>query len=75
LEFNVPFQHKYGYIRDDAGYGKQYNGEQKRVRDVSELKQWLRLLLPFPSVARRIPALELAPCIGLRTLAQPVEYD
>ena len=19
LEFNVPFQHKYGYIRDDAG--------------------------------------------------------
>ena len=24
-EFNVPFQHKYGYIRDDFGAGKKQN--------------------------------------------------
>jgi len=23
LEFNVPFQHKYGYIRDEGGPGKK----------------------------------------------------
>jgi len=29
LEFNVPFQHKYGYIRDDNCSGKLYLHRQK----------------------------------------------
>jgi len=29
LEFNVPFQHKYGYIRDELGEEKRTKNKEK----------------------------------------------
>jgi len=29
LEFNVPFQHKYGYIRDEQDVGNKWLGIKK----------------------------------------------
>jgi len=48
LEFNVPFQHKYGYIRDDLDGGKY--GTLCNVIKVCHVD---RLFWPLWSTARR----------------------
>jgi len=60
LEFNVPFQHKHGYIRGEVVSSGTVHPGSPRQRAVKQLL----LLLLLTTVISTVP--DLATCVGLR---------
>jgi len=40
LEFNVPFQHKYGYIRDEKHLILLLTGGRQRDKEINKVHNW-----------------------------------
>jgi len=53
LEFNVPFQHKYGYIRDEQTTGQKYNGLPYSIGRPKKTTARFSCLLRHPAWKRR----------------------